>query len=374
MQTVTQINDHRQPAETSCLDSIFFTAKEGVLLLDDGLNILECNQVCAEMLGTEPAELVGRSVGAIIDDAACFQPYLLSVAAGLGASPRFSMGALDYRSRTGSRFPLETYVCQFTYREKLRLLVFFETPEASTRRADTQHAGFAETKLSFDSADTVGAVYAHELLQPLTAILVYLQAARRDGNGPKISSEDTMVFVDKALSEAQRASDIIRGIRELTSRQEPDRQSVRVEALVEEALQAFDAEMLGVGPQITVSIAENLPQLNVDPVQVNRILVNLLRNASEAVEGTEVSYIFLDVGRRRNAIEFRVSDTGVGVPSVLKAELFKAFVSSKQDGMGIGLALSRSLARGLGGDLTLAQTSTGRGATFVLKLPLKSNA
>src|SRR5690606_19017461 len=116
-------------------------------------------------------------------------------------------------------------------------------------------------------------------------------------------------------------------------------------------------------------VADDLPRLHVDPVQIQQVLVNLLRNALEAVRTVDERWVRISAARDDGAIVITVADSGPGVPAEIVPNLFRAFSGSKRRGLGLGLAISRSIAQNHGGDLTVEHDS-GAGARFVLQLPL----
>ncbi|MEO1115425.1 MAG: HAMP domain-containing sensor histidine kinase, partial [Pseudomonadota bacterium] len=211
---------------------------------------------------------------------------------------------------------------------------------------------------------------AHELNQPLTAVLLYLQSVSRKARNDGSVDPQILSVIEKAEREAERAGEIIQRMRQLVEKKAPERQTLDVAELVTACLEMAE---LGNGETQTLlssSIEPGLPPLQADPVQIRQILINLLRNAREAVAGQDEKRVQLSVTRNGDLLEFRVSDNGPGVPSELVDGLFRAFTGAKHKGVGLGLAISRSIAQNHGGDLKLETVSDESGASFLLTLPV----
>jgi two-component system sensor kinase FixL len=217
--------------------------------------------------------------------------------------------------------------------------------------------------------DEMGAAIAHELNQPLTAIMLYLQAAKR-----RVMSEGDDIklveIVDKGVREAERASQIIQRMRRFVEKREPERRNIAVEQLMRETLELVTLGTSIEGVAFHVDIAEELPEVSIDPVQIQQVLINLLRNALQAVRQTTVREVGVTVFQRDRDLIVRITDSGGGVPPEMVPTLFKAFSGSKKGGLGLGLAISRSIAQTHGGDLAVESATAEGGAAFVLRLPL----
>jgi two-component system, LuxR family, sensor kinase FixL len=216
--------------------------------------------------------------------------------------------------------------------------------------------------------DAMGAALAHELNQPLTALMIYLQSLKRIGQGN--GSADSRDLLDKALNEAERATDIVRRMRRLSLRPEPDRRTVDLNALCRDVI---DLALLGVPrrPRIRTSLSPDLPVIQADPVQLRQVIVNLLRNAAEAAAGSRSPAVFLSTAIHDGAVQLTVADNGPGVEPRIASKLFRAFETSKANGQGLGLAISRMIAQNHGGDVVMKSAAGEQGAVFALILPLQ---
>ncbi|MGL4636012.1 MAG: sensor histidine kinase [Beijerinckiaceae bacterium] len=224
--------------------------------------------------------------------------------------------------------------------------------------------------MRLSEVDAMGAALAHELNQPLAALSIYLQslqkiARKMDGDQITMINE----LVEKALRETARTSDIVRRMRRLTLRSEPERQHVDINGIAEESI---DVVMAGMSkkPAITRNFGTALPAISGDPNQIRQVLVNLLRNAVEASHDANEPHITITTSLKNGMSHIIVADNGRGLDPKVIDRLFRAFETSKPNGLGLGLAISRMIAQNHGGDLVLESEGNSAGACFALRLPL----
>ena len=210
---------------------------------------------------------------------------------------------------------------------------------------------------------------AHELNQPLTAISNYsLGAVTRMKDGG-MSNAELLPALEKTAGQAQRAGNIIRRIREFVKRSEPRRRPTEVAQIVEDAIGFADIEAAKKGILIHTDVQAGLPPLDVDPILIEQLLLNLLKNAVDAMDQATVRRIDLVVRLQDDMAEFSVIDRGSGVSEPQLANLFQPFFSTKSEGMGMGLNICRSIVEFHHGRLTVDRNPDG-GAIFVFTLPL----
>jgi len=222
----------------------------------------------------------------------------------------------------------------------------------------------------------MGSALAHELNQPLTAIMLYLQAvgrefarAKEQGHTPEADARADAIL-EKARREAQRAGSIIQRIRSLVEKRAPERKDVDLNTIVDDAV---DLTVIGQDRNVVVvrDYQAGLPTVQVDPVQIQQVVVNLVRNAYEAIKGRKGGRVIVATGVDDKHIVFSIEDNGPGIPREVLTDLFQAFKTGKRSGMGLGLAISRTIAQNHGGDLSVDPGGDGRGARFVVRLPLR---
>ena len=217
---------------------------------------------------------------------------------------------------------------------------------------------------------------AHELNQPLTALLSSTQAAQRlladePPDLPDLPMAQTAMA--RAVEQARRASTVVGRLRRLVER--PDlagqAQPLPLAAAVQDVLHLLEPELARRGITPEVSAAPDLPPVRAEPVALQQIVHNLLMNALQALEQVPPAerQLALRLERPDAAhVALSVRDHGPGVPPEARAHLFEPFYTTRTGGLGLGLTLCESLAQAMGASLSLAP-STGRGAEFVLTLP-----
>jgi PAS domain S-box-containing protein len=218
---------------------------------------------------------------------------------------------------------------------------------------------------------------AHELNQPLTAIANYCMglSARiraRAGAGQQMEADELLEPLAKTAAQAARAGEVIRRIRNFVKRSEPERRRCEVVAIVADAvgLAEIDARRLGI--QIVTELAPALPPLDVDPILIEQVLLNLLKNGIEAMRDVPPDRpreVRLAVELADGHAEFRVTDHGNGLARDAQQRLFEPFFTTKAEGMGIGLNICRSIVESHKGRLW-AETTAGGGCSFRFTLPV----
>ena len=222
------------------------------------------------------------------------------------------------------------------------------------RQAEEQAQIQAERAESASRLITMGEMassVAHELNQPLTAINNYCSGMVSRIKANNLSEEDLLKALEKTAHQAQRAGQIIQRIRTFVKRSEPNRAPSDVSAMVAEAVELAGIEMRRRQVRLNQVVAARLPEVNVDPILIEQVLVNLMRNAAESIDLAQRPLTRRDVELKvlprteegQAVVEFSVTDTGRGLPPEVLERLFEAFFSTKSEGMGIGLNLCRSI-------------------------------
>ena len=192
---------------------------------------------------------------------------------------------------------------------------------------------------------------AHELNQPLTAITNYCNGMLSRIQSKQIEEKDLVWALEKTAHQAQRAGQIIHRIRSFVKRSEPNRTDSDVITMVNEAVELAEIELRRRNVRLSHYVASRLPKLKVDPILIEQVLVNLMKNAAEAIDNAErpigLRHVELRVVPKvidaQNTVHFTVTDTGKGLPPEVMERLYEAFFSTKVEGMGIGLNLCRTI-------------------------------
>ncbi len=228
------------------------------------------------------------------------------------------------------------------------------TDITARRLAEEQSAAQTERAQTASRLITMGEMassVAHELNQPLTAINNYCNGMVSRIKAQQISEEDLLGALEKTAKQAHRAGQIIQRIRSFVKRSEPNRSLSDIAGMVDEAVELAEIEMRRRNVRLTHHVAPRMPALLVDPILIEQVLVNLLKNAAESIDSAQTPTAQRSVSLRvaprevddKPVIEFTVMDTGRGLAPEVMARLYEAFYSTKADGMGIGLSLCRSI-------------------------------
>lgn len=222
------------------------------------------------------------------------------------------------------------------------------------RHAEEQAALQAERAQSASRLIAMGEMassVAHELNQPLTAINNYCNGMVSRIKGQQISNEDLLVALEKTAKQAHRAGQIIQRIRSFVKRSEPNRSLADVATLVSNAMELADIELRRHNVRLSHYIAARLPQVMVDPILIEQVLINLMKNGAESIaqarrptarRRVELRVVPKQI-EEQSVVEFSVMDSGKGLSPEVMGRLYEAFYSTKAEGMGIGLKLCRSI-------------------------------
>jgi C4-dicarboxylate-specific signal transduction histidine kinase len=209
---------------------------------------------------------------------------------------------------------------------------------------------------------------AHEVNQPLAAISAYGQASLRWLNRDQPDLAELTTLAEQVVEDAQRASDIIARIRGMALKRDPDLVRLSLASVVTEAVQIVRHELLDRSVRLSTDLARDLPQVLGDRVQLQQVIVNLAVNAVQAMAGCPDAALAIRCGQNADGIVITVADTGPGIPPEHLEDLFQGFFTTKADGMGMGLAVSRSIIESHGG--TIHAENGACGACFTVRLPV----
>lgn len=249
------------------------------------------------------------------------------------------------------------------------------TQERAAEQAQReQHERLQQTSRLITMGEMASSL-AHELNQPLTAIANYtsgaaarlkLSSARHEP--PPIG--DLIELMEKTSRQAERAGQVIRRIRGFVKRSDPIRKPIDAATIISETIGLAEIDARERGQSIRVEIAPDLPVLNVDPILIEQVLLNLIKNGLEAMRDSAEKTLVVTVKMSDSQqITFGVTDRGPGVPAAIRDRLFDSFYTTKTDGMGMGLNICRSIIESHQGRLWFEDNPTG-GCTFRFTLPV----
>src|SRR5215471_11228848 len=215
------------------------------------------------------------------------------------------------------------------------------------------------------------ASFAHELNQPLTAIANNASAARRFLEHGNIDPVLLQQLLQDMVADSQRAGEVIRGIRSLVRKEAGARTLLDLNAVITDTVRLVSSDVLSRESVVTTELDPQLPQVNATLVQIQQVLLNLIMNALDAMEGlppVERRIIISTRSDKGDVAEVRVRDFGTGLPKEKPDKVFDHFFSTKQKGMGMGLAIVRSIIEAHGGTI-VGENEPDRGATMIVRLP-----
>jgi signal transduction histidine kinase len=243
-----------------------------------------------------------------------------------------------------------------------------ELREAQVRR-ELQHAA------RIASLGELAAALAHELNQPLTAILSNAQAARRLISGGGFDPVEIHAILDDIVRDDKRAGDVLHSLRRMVGKQAAERETCDLNGVIIEVDRLLHAELLSHRLELRCDLAHGLASVEAVRVELQQVLVNLFLNAVHAMRDTAPERRYIEVETRAVAggVELNIRDRGHGLPADGAATIFNPFVSTKPNGLGIGLPVCRRIVEGLAGRIGARNHAEG-GAVFTVWLPVAARA
>jgi len=280
-------------------------------------------------------------------------------------------------------FDVRSRYLQWTDGRLAQMLI--ATDITARRSAEALAASQAEKAQVTSRLVTMGEMassVAHELNQPLTAIANYCNGMVTRVKNNAIEKDDLIAALDKTSRQAQRAGQIIHRIRNFVKKSEPQRQPSQAKTIVEDAVDLASIELRRRNVAIHTYVAQRLPTLMVDPILIEQVVLNLLKNAAEAIDAAhmppsrrniELRVVPRHTPEEGGVIEFSVTDMGPGIKDEVIARLYEAFFSTKAEGLGIGLSLCRSIIESHRGRIRAQNLYNGAsvvGCSFTFTLPV----
>ncbi len=357
---------------------------EGVYGLDSEGVITFANPAAAEINGVTQEALVGRSIREL---------HFPTAGAGTGehadrvlchdGAPVVRRG-VHIRRPDGSSIPVE-------YRATPRLeggqvngsvLVFRDiSEELAQERALEETRQLVEVQREqlahasrLSTMGEMAAGFAHEVNQPLTAIANYASLVSRMMERESLDREKLEELLGKMAAQSHRASEVVRRIRQFVQKPASGREEVDIARLLAESREFAEVDARTNAVAVELSLPRHLPRVMADPVQVQQVTLNLIRNALEAsrmADTRDPVIVSAEVLEDEGRMCISVADSGCGLPDDAESRLFHPFYTNKRDGMGIGLSLCRTLVQGQGGEIGFHRRPEG-GTEFWFTLPLAS--
>lgn len=355
-------------AREAHLHSILATIPDAMIVIDER-GMIQSFSVTAERLFGRPAvEVIGRNVSMLMPQNyreahdGYLQRYLTTGERRIIGIGRVVVG----ERKDGSTFPMELAVGEVKTDGECFFTGFvrdLSDRQATERRLQDLQADFIHVA-RLTALGEMASALAHELNQPLSAAANYVNGSARLLAETPPRLERLKPALDQAGTELLRAGQIIRKLRDFVSKGETERRPESLNQLLEEAgaLAMVGAKEHGV--RLTYDFAPQLDPVMVDKVQIQQVALNLMRNSIDAMENSPTRELRVSARPgEEHMVEVTVSDTGPGISPAIAAQLFQPFVSSKAQGMGIGLSISRTIVEAHGGRIWV-ESPRGGGATF----------
>ena len=356
------------------LSSILDTGPDAIVSIDEVGRIESFSSAAERLFGYSEDEILGQNVKILMPS-----PYreehdgYLARYRRTGEKRIIGIGRIVVgQRRDGSTFPLELAVGE-VWIGKRRLFTGFirditERQGAEQRLQDLQAELLHVSRLS--AMGQMASALAHELNQPLTAIMNYVKAAARTMSaldGPQV--EKAREWMEKATKQTARAGQIIRHLRDFIEKRESSRTYENLNKVVEEAIALGLVGSADTNVKVHLELDPGVSSTLIDKIQIQQVLINLIRNAIEAMLDSSKRDLTIRTKADGDTVEVGVSDTGPGLSEEVASRLFQPFVTTKEKGMGIGLTICQSIIEAHNGRIW-ATANHDRGVEFRFRLPV----
>jgi two-component system sensor kinase FixL len=356
-------------------------AVDAIVVIDERGIILTFSRAAERMFGHAAADVVGQNVNVLMAEphTSRHDEYIRRYSA-TGEAHIIGKGReVDARRANGDVFPVALAVGEAKEGGTRRFVGIIR--DLSAQRAAEQRSRSLEHRLAhvgrFNLMGEMAAGIAHEVNQPLSAIATYAQAGNRLLQGPNPDIAKVAEICGKIDDQARRAGQVIANIRKFIRKQDIDTQSLDVNRVVDDVLTLIEADARSAGIAVHVEAGDGLPTVRADAVQLQQVLLNLTRNSVDAMRGGVEErrgiVIKTESGELSGNVRITVTDHGHGVSPQLGDNIFHPFVTTKSDGLGLGLAISRTIVQSYGGNLTYDDNPAG-GSIFTIELPSEQRA
>ena len=349
----------------------------GVLLVNDQGNIILVNSQVEKLFGYQREELVGQPVEILVPERFASQ-HPANRAKFLATPTTRAMGAgreLFARRKDGSEFPVEIGLNPI--QTPGGVVVLATVVDISARKAAEEEARRSREQVELLSRVSLlgemTASLAHELNQPLAAIVSNASAATQYLEQRRLNPEQLQDILADVVPDASRAHDIMRNVRSAIKKGSAIRGPINLNDVANAVAHMVQPDAAAQSCKMELSLTQDLPAVEGDPTQIQQVLINLVRNAFDAMHDAPPSRRIVEIATnhdRDGTILVAVRDYGSGISEPTRERLFEQFFTTKKEGLGMGLAIVRSIIEAHGGSIA-AENADGGGARFHFRLPIK---
>ncbi len=356
------------------LRTLIATAVDGIIVTDAKARVQIFSTACECLFGYSSNEVIGQNVKMLMPT-----PYreehdaYIAHYQATGEKRIIGIGReVAGQRKDGTTFPMYLSVGEGQVNgEKIFVGIIHDL--SAERHAETRFKELQAELVHVSRLSEMGqmaSALAHELNQPLTAIVNYVKAARRTIDAVEGAAvTKAQELIDKAAGQAMRAGQIIRHLRDFIEKRETSRSQENLNKVVEEAIGLGFVGAAETNVKIKVELDPALALILIDKVQIQQVIINLIRNAVEAMQGVSRRELIVKTApAEKNFVEIAVLDTGPGLSSEVASRLFQPFVTTKEKGIGIGLSICQSIIEAHGGRIW-AEPNEGGGVAFRFRLP-----
>ena len=377
---ITDITD-RKLAETALVQAeayskaVVDTAVEAVITVDDSGCIETFNRAAQQMFAYSPEEIKGENILTLISDT-YHEEYEQFIAHYLQTNESHMVGMgreVTARRKDNSEFPIHLSISEVLNQSERKYVGLIR--DLSVQRAAEKEVREQREQLAHvDRLNTLGemaTVIAHEINQPLTAISMYAQSGLRFLDKSNSKPERLRDALEKLSVQAHRAGSVIERVQQLSQQHESHSEEVDCNTLIKDVHKLAEVEAHIRDIVIKLKLSRLLPLVVCDPVQIQQVVLNLLRNGMESMKNAGCkngNRIELRTSRTGFGVKISVIDSGNGISDEAAEQLYRPFSTTKDTGMGMGLSISRSIVRAHGGQLEFNNNTNG-GVTFYFTLP-----
>jgi PAS domain S-box-containing protein len=358
-------------------DALVESAQFGIALTDFDARLRTTNTAFASLFGYTRAELAGLS---LVD--LCLEDESATTIAAFAALRQGSSSHVKFettyrrKDQTLAQVAVLLSIATDPAQDQPLVLGVLVDISAGRRAEDALRAEHAELgrMARFTTVGAMTASIAHELRQPLAAIVTNGNAGLRWLDRPAPDLTEVRAALQRMVSEGHRASEIITSIRAMFGKEQQQRHSVNVEDLIREVLSALLGDLKSCGVALRLELLDGVRPVEADRVQLRQVLLNLATNAMDAMKSVEDRPRVLQIrseGLEQQWVVISVQDTGTGISAENKDRIFEAFFTTKSHGMGLGLSICRSIVEAHGGWLSASDTHP-HGSMFQVMLPAQT--